>query len=98
MRRVQSAYDRLPSFAQTAALNAYGVRNIRRHRAWDRVLASLKPSETWTAFEQKAYVAGRLRAVISAALEGVPRYASFRHLANDLRQCAENCCWSRVVP
>ena len=89
MGRAQTAYYHLPPLVQTVALNAYGIRTLYRYSAWQRVLSSLKLSETWTRAQQKAYVASRLRTVISAALEGVQRYASFRHLASQLRDTDE---------
>ena len=67
-------YEHLPAVLQNAALNLYGVGNRRRLREWERHLAVLKGSETWSREEQITQVASSLRQVLEHAVAHVPRY------------------------
>lgn len=77
-------YGRLPEFAQTAALNVYGLGNQRRLRGWTEVLAGLQASEHWSRELQIKRVADRLRTIVRGAVDDVPRYGAYRHLAPEL--------------
>lgn len=79
------AYERLPRPLRTVALNAYGVRNLRRRRRWEVVLSELRDSERWSLEAQVDFTAERLREVLAHAVEHVRRYESYRRLRDDLR-------------
>lgn len=77
-------YDHLPRMLQNGALNLYGLKNQRRLKQWNRILASLADSERWSPEEQRRYVADRLRDLLQHAVRFVPRYAGLAPLAPGL--------------
>lgn len=83
--RARRAYDLLPRPLQTAALNAYGLRNQAGAARHERFLRQIAPSEMWTGAQQREYVANRLRGLLEHAVDHVPRYRGLRHLLPDLR-------------
>lgn len=83
--KFESSYEKLPMWGQTAALNAYGLRNRYRMRRWNRILAELSPTEWLSRDMQVALVAASLRRILEHALLYVPRYIGFQRLVEELR-------------
>lgn len=84
MALAKNLYNALPESAQTLALNLYGFRNRLRLAAWETYLASIAHTERMPRDEQERLVAGRLRAILTHAVETVPRYEEFRPLGTRL--------------
>ncbi len=84
MSFAKDLYNNLPIPAQTAALNLFGIRNRLRLAWWERYLASIEHTERMPREEQERLVAGRLRAILTHAIETVPRYEEFRGLGKHL--------------
>lgn len=73
-------YNGLPRFAQTLALNLFGVRNRLRMSAWSRYLSKISDTERMPRQRQMALVESRLRDILAHAVSTVPRYADLGHL------------------
>ena len=78
-------YGQAPHWAQTAALNLYGIRNRFRQGAWERILYRLEGTERLPHEEQVRLTRDRLRSLLLHALDHVPRYASLPRLRAGLR-------------
>lgn len=79
-----SLYESLPRWAQTLAVNAYGLRTLARKAAWHRYLDEIAFTETLPRNEQVEYVRERLREMLKHAIRTVPRYGSYRGLLDEL--------------
>lgn len=84
MSFAKDLYGGLPIPAQTLALNLFGIRNRLRLASWERYLASIARTERMPRDEQERFVGQRLRAILTHALETVPRYESLRPLGKRL--------------
>jgi phenylacetate-CoA ligase len=84
MALAKNLYNSLPAPAQTLALNLYGFRNRLRLAWWERYLASIAHTERMPQHEQERLVARRLRAILTHAVETVPRYEGLRPLGKRL--------------
>lgn len=79
-------YARLPWRLQSCALTLFGVRNLRRRRAWHRILTRLAETERWTREQQRAFVALRLAEILEHAVRFVPRYQGYAHTVQNIRR------------
>jgi len=77
-------YNILPRVGQTLALNVYGFNNLYRKTLWHSIIENLQNSEYWKTEEQISYVSRKLRAILSHAIQTVPRYRSYSSLLSHI--------------
>jgi phenylacetate-CoA ligase len=80
MKTIKDFYDASPRAGQNLMVNVYGLRTIKRIRAWNKIIDNFAPSEHWEKEEQVKYVSDCLRVVLPHAIRTVPRYKTFKYL------------------
>ena len=84
MGALKKTYDSSPRLLRIVGVNAYGLRNRRRFREWERILEQLEYTERLKRDDQVRLVREKLKDIISYAIRNVPFYGKFSPLLAEI--------------